>query len=107
MLCGELGMAIKLDYETPKPGKSTGNKLARAAYVAFFEHILLFLLASSMAVREEEFRVCVAVSIGFWSAVLLIAIRRINYPTKLDLAFVALGFPVLAFIGILLSLILT
>ena len=38
-----------------------------------------------------------AVSLGYWLVVLIIVIRRRQHPTKLDLALIAFGYPVILF----------
>jgi hypothetical protein len=40
---------------------------------------------------------CAAVSAGYWLIVLMIVLRRRRGPSKVDLAFVAAGYPLLLF----------
>jgi hypothetical protein len=90
-------MKNTLDYTTPAASKASFSELTWAAIVSVVEHLLVFGLYAATLDGGRLARMCAAVSLGFWLVVLLIVLRRRRHPSKLDLAFVAFGYPVILF----------
>jgi hypothetical protein len=83
--------------ETATIPDSTFNKLPWAALVAVVEHLVVFGLFAVTLDDGRLANMCATVSLGFWLVVLLIVLRRRRSPTKLDLAFIAFGYPCILF----------
>ncbi|HEX8915742.1 MAG TPA: hypothetical protein VF796_25535 [Humisphaera sp.] len=90
-------MKHTLDYSEPPASKSTFGKLTWAAVLSVVEHLLVFGLYAPRLDGGRLVAMCGAVSLGFWLVVLMIVLRRPRHPSKLDLAFVAFGYPVILF----------
>jgi hypothetical protein len=89
-------MSEPLDYEAPpNVGRTRDKRLSRALVTSGIEHLLIFLFASIMLDNGQSQSICLAVSGGYWAAVALILLRRSKRLTRLDLAFVAFGYPAL------------
>ncbi len=90
-------MKNTLDYATPTASKASFSKLTWAAILSVVEHVLIFGLYAAVLDGGRLASMCAAVSLGFWLIVLLIVLRRRSHPSKIDLVFVAFGYPVILF----------
>jgi hypothetical protein len=90
-------MVNTLDYATPSVANAPASPLTWAMTASVVEHFLVFSLYAAALDGGRLARMCAAVSIGFWLIVLIIALRRRRNPSKVDVAFVAVGYPLMLF----------
>jgi hypothetical protein len=92
------GISKVLDYETPPRQKPpTFSPLVWAMLIALFVHVLVFGFYAATLDGGVLASMCAVVGLGYWLVVVIIAARRRQCPTILDLAFVALGYPAMLF----------
>ena len=93
-------MADTLDYATPPAASAPLSKLTWATIASLAVHFLVFNLYAPSLDGGRRMRLCAAVSVGYWLIVLMIVLRRRRRrrrPSKIDLAYVAVGYPLLLF----------
>lgn len=89
-------MAEILDYETPPPRpKQSFGILTWALILSLLEHMFVFGIYAATLDGGARARQCGAVSLGYWAVVgiILFRLRRSARPSKVDVAFVAAGYP--------------
>jgi hypothetical protein len=92
-----LPMSDTHSYATRGARKSAFGNLAWAVMMSLVQHLLVFGLYAATLDGGRLVGMCAAVSLGFWLVVLLIVIRRRRNPTNFDLAFIAIGYPIILF----------
>jgi hypothetical protein len=85
-----------LDYARAGDGRSLCARSATIALtISLVCHFLLFTLYATTLDGGVLARKCAEVSAGYWVVAALVLARRRWNPTKLDLAFLAAGYPVM------------
>jgi hypothetical protein len=90
-------MADTLDYATPPAANARLSNLTLAIFASLVVHFLVFSLYAPSLDGGRRLRMCAVVSAGYWLVVLMIVLRRRRRLSKVDLAFVATGYPLLLF----------